>query len=66
MPICYNKEKKGWETQDLSEDEKESLINIATNVIIESLGEQLAHKLLGTAGVRMTLEDTPQEEMFNA
>lgn len=66
MPINYNKEKGAWEAQELNEDEKESLTNIAIDVIIDALGEQLAHRLMQVAGARMTLEDTPVEEMFTS
>jgi hypothetical protein len=66
MPIYLNEELRAWEAKDLDDSEKESLINIATNVIIDALGETLARKLMQAAGARMELENTPTEEMYTA
>lgn len=66
MPINYSKEQGGWFTQDLNQEEKDSLVNIASQVIVTAMGEQLAHKIMQAAGAQIVLEETPTEEMGNA
>lgn len=66
MPIVYNPQVGGWSAEDLTQEEKQSLINIATSVIVDALGEQLAHKVMQAAGTRLALQDTPREDMFEA
>lgn len=66
MPIIYNPEDGGWQAKDLSKEEEQSLINIATRIIIEALGEELCEKIMMAAGAKMALEDTPKEDMYSA
>lgn len=65
MPIYYNKEISSWELKDATEDEKEALLNLAINQLVEVFGEQAAHKIFETAGIKVvpTLEGMNKESM---
>lgn len=46
MPIAFNKEKNTWEDSNLTQEEKDSLINIAIEVITEQAGILVADEIL--------------------
>jgi hypothetical protein len=66
MPIVYNAENKAWEGVDLTENEKQSLINIAVGMISDSFGEEIADRMMQHFRQNMTLTDLPKEAMGNA
>ena len=51
MPIYYNKEATSWELKDPAEDEKEALLNLGVNRLVEFLGEQTAKRIFDAAGL---------------
>lgn len=65
MPISYNKAAQTWELENATEDEKEALINIAVNQLVEMFGEQAAQKIFEQAGIKVvpTLEGMDRESM---
>ena len=66
MPIQFNKELDAWETKDLTDDEKNALIFMATNMITDQLGAELAEKIVTHFGQAQMLKSMPQEVMGNA
>lgn len=66
MPIVYNEEQKTWEGIDLTDVEKQSLINIAVGMISDSFGEEIADRMMNHFRQNSTLEDLPKESMGNA
>ncbi len=68
MPICFNKQEQTWELKDPTEDEKEALLNLGVNFLIDMLGEQAAQRIFDQVGlvVNKTLDAIPVEEMGKA
>jgi hypothetical protein len=66
MPIRYNKELEAWTTFDLDEEEKEVLIKMATQMITDQLGAELAGNIVELFQHSQMLKATPKEFMGNA
>lgn len=71
MPIVYNPETTMWEAKDLTDIEKDSLLQIAKDSMINYLGEQLAARIFAQAGMQfnpggegpVNLEDMDVEDL---
>jgi len=63
MPIVYHKEIDAWEAKDLSDDEKQALINIAAEHIAYEFGVDLAHKMFGQRVKEVDLSEIDPEDM---
>lgn len=66
MPIFYNKAEDTWELKDATEDEKNALIELAKNSIVEFFGDEVADKIMSRVAVMPSLETIPKDEMGNA
>jgi hypothetical protein len=67
MPIIYNKELESWEAKDLTDDEKQSLFEIAMSEITNSFGHEVGRRIMSQfSTMEAPLEDIPKENMGNA
>jgi hypothetical protein len=66
MPIVFDKEVQGWKTQDLTEEEKNALIEVATAMITDQFGAELAQNVLELLARTQGLKAMPKEFMGNA
>ena len=60
MPIIYNQEQKRWLAEDLSNIEKESLIEIGKSIIISGLAGDFTNDIY-----KKYLTNVPKELCFN-
>lgn len=66
MPIQLDPATGEWITKDLTSEEKDSLITIAKQLMVDELGEMLATKIFQSFAQSQTLHEIPKEQMFEA
>lgn len=64
MPIAFNKEKNTWEDSNLTQEEKDSLINIAIEVITEQAGILVADEILHALKMKKANTKDREATMF--
>lgn len=66
MPIQFNEEKSAWELFEPTDAEKDALMELALEMMVNNFGEQVADKILEHANQSMLLNTIPTEGMARA